>query len=165
MKFRSIIVAFIAGLIMLGSASNASAATDKQVITGKVGNVKVIVDYDNIAAERHKIIKKYEVISRIENGVKDRLQALKKYEEGGQVNLKIHLTGFRLRSGSSAFWLGAMAGKDFASVDVDVIQNGKKVGSYSTDASTVLGGFVKPAPSQRVNSVCKEISKRIVDHL
>jgi hypothetical protein len=168
MKFRSIMVALIAGLILVACGSNGSkvsSATNKPVITGKVGTVNVIVDYDKIVAERHDTIKKYEVVSRIENGVKEQLKAQNKYKSGGRVNLKIHLTGFRLRSGSSAFWLGAMAGKDFASVNVDVIQNGKKVGSYATDSATILGGIVKPAPSQRVNSVCKEISKRIVDQL
>jgi ribosomal protein L30E len=154
-------------LLLVGCASNGKvvAANNKPALSGKVGTVKVLVDYDNIASERHEVIKKYEVVSRLKNGVLDQLKAQNKYQSGGQVDLRILLTGFRLRSGSSAFWLGAMAGKDFASVNVDVIDNGNKVHSYSTDSSTLLGGIIKPAPSQRVNSVCKEVSKRIVSQL
>jgi outer membrane murein-binding lipoprotein Lpp len=167
MRFNSLMAAFCACLLLLGCASNGKvvAANDKPALNGKVGTVKVSVDYDKIASERHEVIKKYEVVSRLQNGVMDQLKAQNKYESGGQVDLKIRLTGFRLRSGSSAFWLGAMAGKDFASVNVDVFDKGNKIHSYSTDSSTLLGGIIKPAPSQRINSVCKEVSKRIVSHL
>jgi hypothetical protein len=167
MRVNTMMAALCACFLLVGCASNDKvvAANNKLAISGKVGTVSVSVDYDEIASERHEVIKKYEVVSRLKNGVMDQLKAQNKYQSGGQVDLKIRLTDFRLRSGSSAFWLGAMAGKDFAGVNVDVFDNGNKIHSYSTDSSTLLGGFIKPAPSQRINSICKEVSKRIVSQL
>ena len=58
-----------------------------------------------------------------------------------------------------------MAGADTLAVDVVVERNGRNLDTFATDTSTVLGGMVVPAPSQRINRMSKELARRIAARL
>jgi len=163
-------------LLLYGCAGNPAAdksvsdkGTVKATLLSKgrsVKNIAVNLNESNLKKERVDTAKTYTLTSRIENNVQSNLQEKGSYDsKNGDITLNINITAFRLRSGSSAFWLGAMAGADVIAVDVDVEANGENIKSFKTDTSTILGGMAFPAPSQRVNRMSKELAKRIVENL
>jgi len=76
--------------------------------------------------------------------------------------LKVEITTFRLRSSSSAFWLGAMAGADTIACIATVQKPGEAPRTFNTDTSTAMGGFIRPGSTNRFNRLVKELARRIV---
>ena len=166
MKIKFIFVLLCAGLLMVSCGGKKAHKSDAAIaLSGNVSSVTVVIDKNTVPADRLEAIETHNVVSRLQNGVTELLQSRGKYAADGTVQVAIRVTDFRLRSGASAFWLGAMAGSDFTSVDVEVTEQGKQTRHFSTDASTAMGGMIAPSPSQRVNKVCTEVSNRIVKQL
>jgi len=141
-------------------ANSAEASTHSAFI---VKEVHVDIDASKVDGERTAMANQYDLTGRLESGTRDLLQGNSHFDGSqGDSVVQITVTNFRLRSGASAFWLGVMAGADKIAVDVKVTQNGKLLKSYQTDVSTALGGMALPAPSQRINRMATELSRRIV---
>lgn len=162
MKIKSILI-FICMALLLANCGGKKVQGFN--LKGNVSSVHVVVNKATVAADRLTAIKNYKVISRLKNGVTELLKKQGKYSSDGTVQLEVEITDFRLRSGASAFWLGAMAGGDVTAVDVTVIENGESSHHFSTNASTARGGMFSSSPSHRVNAVSVAVSKRIVAKL
>jgi hypothetical protein len=120
----------------------------------------------SLEQDRVEVAKTYTLLGRIEEDVRSVLQEKGSYDSAASgITLNINVSDFRLRSGASAFWLGAMAGADRLAVNVDAEANGANLKTFKTDTSTILGGIALPAPTQRVNRMSKALAKRIVDKL
>jgi len=164
-----------AGLILLSFLMTSCSGKHEEAISNSasslpshwlVQKIDVSIDESKLNADRVATAKKYELVTRLTSGIQKLLQEQSHYDNNeGNITLHISLNNFRLRSGSSAFWLGPMAGADKVSVHVSVKQNGIELQAFDTNTSTALGGMVLPAPSQRINRMAKELSKRIVDNL
>ncbi len=150
--------------LLLGSCGGKKADKAHAMnLTSNISSVNVVIG--NIPADRRTAVENHKVASRIQNGVTELLKMQGKYTAKGTAQLDISVTAFRLRSGASAFWLGPMAGADYVSADIDVMENGKNTRTFSTSSSTVMGGMIKPSPSQRINGMAKDLSKKIIRQL
>lgn len=162
MKIKSI---FIFVLMALFLANCGGKKVQGFSLKGNVSAVHVVVNKTTVAADRLTAIKNYKVVSRLQNGVTELLKKQGKYASDGTIQLEVEITDFRLRSGASAFFLGAMAGGDFTAVDVTVIENGESSHHFSTSASTARGGLFASSPTHRVNAVSVAVTKRVVAKL
>ncbi len=165
--FMLILLAGCAGTSPTAPARTAAVTTAGILPDGAmVREIRVDLESVGLPAERLESARKYDLDGRIAGDLQARLQATQSYDsEKGDVVLHINVTRFRLRSGSAAFWLGAMAGADTLAVDVVVERNGRNLDTFATDTSTALGGMVVPAPSQRINRMSKELARRIAARL
>jgi hypothetical protein len=162
MKIKSIFIFVLMALLL---ANCGGKKVQGFSLKGNVSAVHVVVNEATIPADRLRAIKNYKVVSRLQNGVTELLKKQGKYALDGTVQLEVEIIDFRLRSGASAFFLGAMAGGDFTAVDVTVIEDGVSSHHFSTSASTARGGMFSASPTHRVNVVSVAVSKRIVAKL
>ena len=79
--------------------------------------------------------------------------------------MHVEVTSFRLRSTSSGFWLGAMAGADNLGVTVTLRQEKKSLSSFSASAKGLLAGFIKPSAGGRFQGLIELVAERIVQKL
>lgn len=79
----------------------------------------------------------------------------------GDGDIEVKVVGMRLRSNGTAISWGVMAGGDWITVNVDIIENGEVVKSFQTGTATALGGFVFGGRSVRVGRMMKTLADRI----
>lgn len=162
MKIKSIFIFVCMALLLANCGGKKVQAFN---LKGNISAVNVVVNEATVAPDRLTAIQNYKVVSRLKNGVTELLKKQGKYAADGTAQLEIEVTDFRLRSGASAFFLGAMAGGDFTAVDVNVIEDGTSTHHFSTSASTARGGAFAASPTHRVNAVSTAVTKRIVAKL
>ena len=125
--------------------------------TGERPNIEV--DASALTGERLAVYLAHGGSNEVGSEVAQALASAGKADEGTVV--KIRITRFRLRSGSSAFWLGVMAGADTIACDVEVERNGRSSHRFDTDTSTILGGLLMPGTVTRFNRLVRELAKRV----
>ena len=133
------LVVLLAALSLVGCATAPGggtiqfAATDSIEASGK--DVTVSVDASGLSGERREVFLRQAGTRKIANKVLQKL-----WSGGGKSQLpdalNIKVTHFRLRSGSSGFWLGPMAGADRINVTVEVASATPK--TFSTNTSTAV---------------------------
>ena len=148
------------GTLALGCASPPGGGEIHFSGTLSAGSsARVEVDATLLAAERRAAFLAHGGAARVGTAVLQELSSAGKGDGGTTVQIQI--TRFRLRSGSSAFWLGAMAGADIIGCSVEVLQGGNSTHSFKTDTSTILGGLIMPGPVTRFNRLVAELARRI----
>jgi hypothetical protein len=156
---------FLAALALVGCAGAPGggtiqfAATDSIEAGGK--DVTVSVDASGLSGDRREVFLQQAGTRKIANKV------LQKLWSGGGKNqlpdaLNIRVTHFRLRSGSTGFWLGAMAGADRIDVTVDVVSGSAATKSFSTNTSTAIAGIIRPGAVERFDRMVNTLADRIV---
>jgi hypothetical protein len=130
-----------------------------------IGRVEVRVDPSLNEEARSVAIDKMAAPGKISTAVSELLRTQGRLDANAPTTLAITITAFRLRSGASAFWLGAMAGPDRLAVDVRVEKNGASLTQYQTDTSSVLGGIAFAGMGHRFERLVKTIAQRIVEGL
>jgi hypothetical protein len=78
------------------------------------------------------------------------------------LELQVTIVAFRFRTGATSIWVGSMAGADRITVDVDVMQNDRSLGSFSTGTSSIKGGLLMPSSGARLRNLTYSLSERIV---
>ncbi len=127
-----------------------------------IGRVEVRVDPSLNEEARSVAIDKMAAPDKIATAVSNLLRTQGRLDANAATTLEIVITAFRLRSGASAFWLGAMAGPDRLAVDVRVQKSGATLAQYQTDTSSVLGGIAFAGMGHRFDRLVKSIAQRIV---
>ena len=128
----------------------------------RIASVEVAIDRDGVSPSGIASLEKYEIAEKVRAAVGEALGPRRGQHGEGDLVLHIEIDHFRLRSGGSAFWLGAMGGADSIKVTVEVLRGDSPIKSYATDTSTVLGGIAYASPTRRSNRLVKTISERIV---
>jgi len=127
--------------IVLFLSVPAMGASDGLSISSK--RVKIVVSKDvKAASEKVDVIKKYEVLSRLQKEIEGQL--------GGfpdSTKAEITITSFRLRSGASGFF--GLSGKDVLDATVTVKDKGKQIGRFGIDVSNGRSGKTQP-PTRRL---------------
>jgi len=159
------LVVFLAALALVGCAAAPGsgtiqfAATDSIEAGGK--DVTVSVDASGLSGERREVFLRQAGTRKIANKVLQKL-----WSGGGESQLpdalNIRVTGFRLRSGSTGFWLGPMAGADRIDVAVEVIRGGTPTESFATNTSTAVAGVIRPGAVERFDRMVNTLADRIV---
>jgi hypothetical protein len=135
------------------------AATDAIEAGGK--DVTVSVDASGLSGDRREAFLRQAGTRKIANKVLQKLwSGVGKTQLPDALNIRV--TGFRLRSGSTGFWLGPMAGADRIAVTVEVVHGAAATKSFATNTSTVVGWFIRPGAVERFDRMVNTIAERIV---
>jgi hypothetical protein len=124
--------------------------------------VSVTVDAAPLSGDRRNAFLRHGGSAKLVAKVMEHLQGPSVQGRHVPDELKITVTDFRLRSGSSGFWLGAMAGADMLAASVQVIRTGKVEKTFSTDTSTLVAGVIRPGSVERFNRMVNTLAQRIV---
>ena len=135
------------------------AATDSIEAGGK--DVTVSVDASELSGDRREVFLQQAGTRKIANKVLQKLWSGDGKSEHPDA-LNIRVTGFRLRSGSTGFWLGFMAGADRIDVAVEVIRGGTPTESFGTNTSTAVAGVIRPGAVERFDRMVNTLADRIV---
>jgi hypothetical protein len=123
----------------------------------EVGPADTLNDPERVAA-----FKRYQVPDKLAAAVDGDLRRAGRLDPGAGTTLRLLVDDFRLRSGSSAFWAGVMAGADRISVRVFVERDGRELRSYTTNTSTALGGIAYASSTKRLDRLIKTLAERVV---
>ena len=152
---------FVFGALALGCASPPGGGEIQFSSAAPSGaSARVAVDASPLMTDRRAAFLAHGGAERIGTAVLQELASASK--EDANTTVQIRITRFRLRSSSSAFWLGLMAGADVIGCSVDVSKGGKLSHSFETDTSTIIGGLIRPGSLTRFNRLVAELARRIV---
>ena len=126
----------------------------------QISAVDVSLNQNELPSEVTEVAEQYEVTRILTNRLRDQLPAQAE-NAAGALEVKVDIIGMRLRSNGTAIWWGFMAGSDWVTVDVEVLQGGRAVKTFQTGTSTSLGGFTMGGRSSRVARMMKTLAKRI----
>jgi hypothetical protein len=152
-------LAFVGCAAAPGGGTLQFTATDSIEAGGQA--VTVNVDASELSGDRREVFLQQAGTKKITNKV---LQKLWSGDGKSQLPdaLNIRVTGFRLRSGSTGFWLGFMAGADRIEVTVEVIRGGTATKSFVTNTSTAVAGIIRPGAVERFDRMVNTLADRIV---
>lgn len=140
------------------SGATAPAAAANAV----AGDVTVTVDLSGLPDDKRQAFEGHRGSERLTSGVLAELRRTGKRPPAEPAELKIAVTGFRLRSTASRVWFGMMAGGDGLKVDVTVLGEGRTLKTYSTGSGSAVGGF---GDEGRFDRLIATTSERIVQEL
>ncbi len=161
--FRLVVVlvtlAFVGCASAPGGGTIQYAATDSIEAGGQ--DVTVSVNASALSGDRREVFLQQAGTKKITNKVLQKLwSGVGKRQLPDALNIRV--TSFRLRSGSTGFWLGPMAGADRIAVAVEVVHDATAVRSFTTNTSTAVGGFIRPGAVERFDRMVNTLAERIV---
>jgi hypothetical protein len=134
-------------------------ATDSIEAGGR--DVTVNVDASELSGDRREVFLQQAGTKKITNKVLQKLwSGVGKRQLPDALNIRV--TGFRLRSGSTGFWLHFMAGADRIEVTVEVVRGSAAAKSFSTNTATAVAGFIRPGAVERFDRMVNTLADRIV---
>jgi hypothetical protein len=152
-------LAFIGCAAAPGGGTIQFTATDAIEAGGQ--DVTVNVDASELSGDRREVFLQQAGTKKITNKVLQKLwSGVGKRQLPNALNIKV--TGFRLRSGSTGFWLHFMAGADRIAVTVEVVHGSAAAKSFSTNTSTAVAGFIRPGAVERFDRMVNTLAERIV---
>jgi hypothetical protein len=161
--FRLVVV--LVTLAFVGCASKPGGGTIQYTATDAIEaggqDVTVSVDASALSGDRREAFLQQAGSKKITNKVLQKLwSGVGKKQLPNALNIRV--TGFRLRSGSTGFWLGPMAGADRIAVTVEVAHGSAAARSFSTDTSTAVGWVIRPGAVERFDRMVNTLAERIV---
>jgi hypothetical protein len=150
-----------------GSSPPAPETPTGTAITGgeRVRSVEVTLADSGLEPAEVDVLERYSIAENLQGRITSVLGERGALADNGALDVRVAINDFRLRSGSSAFWLGSMAGSDVLGVQVDVLKGGRVVRKFDTNAYTALGGVIYASPTTRANRLSKTVSIRVADGL
>ncbi len=128
----------------------------------RIASVEVVADEALPEGPNRDQFEKYTAAKRLQDEIVRIATAASQMSPDGELAVHVRATGFRLRTGSGAFWAGAMAGADFYRVDVRIERDGAELKRFKTDTSTVLGGIAYASPTRRSQRMIETLAQRIL---
>jgi len=165
MSCRIALLVSIAVLTGCASAPGGGTIQFSSTGSGSTGGraVTVNVDARPLQNERRQVFLQQAGSQKIVAKVLEKLGTARLGADRSPDAVDITVLHFRLRSGSSGFLLGAMAGADKISVSVDVKRGSRVSKTFSTDTSTAVAGLIRPGSVERFNRMVETLAQRIVD--
>ncbi len=152
-------LAFVGCAAAPGGGTIQFTATDSIEAGGR--DVTVSVDASALSGDRREVFLQQAGTKKLTNKVLQKLwSGLGNRQLPNALNIRV--TGFRLRSGSTGFWLGPMAGADRIVVTVEVVHDSAAARSFSTNTSTAVGGIIRPGSVERFDRMINTLAERIV---
>ncbi len=159
------LVVLLAALAFVGCAAAPGGGTIQFTATDAIEaggrDVTVNVDASELSGDRREVFLKQAGTKKITNKVLQKLWSGAGKRQLPDV-LNIRVTGFRLRSGSTGFWLGFIAGADRIEVTVEVVRGSAAAKSFSTNTSTAVAGIIRPGAVERFDRMVNTLAERIV---
>ena len=154
-------VSLVAGCASKGDSRETEAAAPagpSLLAQGKsIANVSVSLASE-LPADATAAAEQYEVKSRLDSQLREKGSIA----DGGNLDVEISVVGMRLRTNGAAIWLGVMAGVDWITVDVNVLENGSVVKTFQSNTSTSLGGFGFGGRTARVDRMVNDLSNKVL---
>lgn len=154
-------MALVVGCATPPGGGTSSYAVEADFDSG-VPDIDIEVDASGIEGDRMSSYEQHGGSKVIGDAVRQELQEVGRRGPSEAFTLKISVTSFRLRSSSSGFWLGAMAGADNLAVTVAVVVDDAVEKTFQTNASTVIAGVVRPGSMNRFVRMANKLAERIV---
>jgi hypothetical protein len=159
------LVVVLVTLAFVGCASAPGGGTIQYATTDSIENggqdVTVNIDASALSGDRREVFLQQAGSKKIANKVLQKLlSGVGKSQLPDELNIRV--TGFRLRSGSTGFWLGFMSGADRIEVAVDVVHGSAAAKSFSTNTSTAVAGIIRPGAVERFDRMVNTLAERIV---
>jgi hypothetical protein len=152
-------LAFVGCAAAPGGGMIQFTATDSIEAGGR--DVTVSVDASALSGDRREVFLQQAGSKKLTNKVLQKLwSGVGKKQLPDALNIRV--TGFRLRSGSTGFWLGFMAGADRIEVTVEVVHGSAATRSFSTNTSTAVAGIIRPGSVERFDRMVNTLAERIV---
>jgi hypothetical protein len=134
-----------------------------------IRDVTVVVRPDAISKDQESAFRSYAMSGAIRSALLDEIKRRGKLATSGPT-LEFSVTGFRVRSGSTLFLVGVMAGSDHLSGVVTVTDEAGVVKTFEAGArgndSAYSGLFMwRLSATRRADLFSRMIAKRVVDQL
>ena len=159
------LVVLLAALAFVGCAAAPGGGTIQFTATDAIEaggqDVTVNVDASELSGDRREVFLKQAGTKKITNKVLQKLWSGAGKRQLPDV-LNIRVTGFRLRSGSTGFWLGFMAGADRIEVTVEIVRGSAVAKRFVTNTSTAVAGIIRPGSVERFDRMVNTLAERIV---
>ena len=159
------LVVLLAALAFVGCAAAPGGGTIQFTATDAIEaggrDVTVSVDASELSGDRREVFLQQAGTKKITNKVLQKLwSGVGKRQFPDALNIRV--TGFRLRSGSTGFWLGFIAGADRIEVTVEVVRGSAAAKRFSTNTSTAVAGIIRPGAVERFDRMVNTLAERIV---
>jgi hypothetical protein len=158
-----VIALFVFGCASGGGDSAAPASGPSALGSGaKIGQIQVIVD-EQLSADVRAVITQYQAAERLEAEVGLALAQRGGMDDDGELQMRITIDRFRLRSNQASIWLGSMAGADSIGVAVSIRRGDEAVKTFTTNTSSIQGGLAMPGRTVRLTRLISELARRVAD--
>ena len=142
---------------------NIKSLDGQSSVDGKISRVTVTIE--GVVPDRLQVYQSLDGNSLIERDVTAAVRAAGRYDAGGDVELKIVVTNFRLRSTGNAFWAGIYGGVDKLGGNVEFRSAGASPQSYSFALSGSEDWLFKFDRVDRLDSLARLLGKKVVSTL
>ena len=154
-------------LVSLGCSSARSAhlgGVTFQSSGQKIADVEVAIDRTRIDAERLEVFDELRGLERIREYTLQHLREIGLFDAAAGNRMKVAVTDFRVRHGTTAVFLGVLAGRDSVAADVTVESRNRKILSYSVDEKSA-GRVFGISSSSRGNALFEDIGVAAAERL
>lgn len=138
--------------VPLSSVGGELVLKDKQV-TVRV-SAEIVKDEDKASA-----IKDYQIMERIQSETRNHVGGMP-----ATTKVDVLVTGFRLRSGKSAFFGGGFTGSDVIEAEITIRDKGKQLHYFNIEATNSSSGKRYP-PTRRVHKMVRKFGDRLARKL
>jgi hypothetical protein len=162
---RPVPVALLA-LVLLGIASCASERAHPAPVgepVPQVGSVTVAFSPD-LPTDRRERLDKLGAPFMLRGALEAALSKAGKLDTKSPVVLQVEITKFRLRSGASVFWFGAMAGGDFLDVKAAAHDGDRTLRQVDTGAGSI-GAWAGLSQDSRFERLTRAVAERVTKQL
>lgn len=154
-------IALILGMLGLaGCGSERSHAPPVGQPVPQVGTVAVTLSAE-LPADRQERLGKLGATFMLKGAVEAALAKMGRLDTASPVVLTVEITRFRMRSGATVFWFGAMAGGDILDVRA-VAQDGDRTLRQVETGAGSIGAFAGLSQESRFERLIRAVAERIV---
>ena len=166
-RFLRLALAMAALAALMGCASVPGGGTLEFSSAGPSATggraITVNVDASQLSGDRRAVFLEQAGSQKLAAKVLERLSEASVGSEPSPDTLNITVTHFRLRSGSTGFWLGFMSGTDKLQVSVEAVSGTIVVKKFDTRTATAVAGIIRPGSVERFDRMVRSLAQRIVD--
>ena len=156
-------VVTLAILAVVGCGSARSHPAPVGASVPQVGSVIVGLSPD-LPTDRRDRLNRLGATFMLKGALEAALAKVGKLDVQSPVALQVDITKFRLRSGATVFWLGAMAGGDFLDVRAAARDGDRTLRQVDTGAGS-LGGFAGLTQDSRFEHLARAVADRVTKDL
>jgi hypothetical protein len=160
---RDPVAMLVLAVWMLGLAACSSERAHPEPVgesVPQVGRV-IVAPSPDLPADRRERLEKLGATFMLKAALEAALSAAGKLDEKSPVALEVEITKFRMRSGATVFWFGAMAGADLLDVRAVARDGDRTVRQIETGAGSI-GAWAGLSQDSRFERLTRAVADRVV---
>ena len=159
-RVRRAAMAMAMFVVIWGCGSEQSHPAPIGALVPQVGKVSVIPD-PALAEDRQQRLEKLGAVFMLKGALEAALAKVGKLDPNSPVTLEVEIIRFRMRSGATVFWFGAMAGADLLDVRAVAHDGDRTLRTVETGAGSI-GAFVGLSQESRFEKLIRAVAERVV---